>query len=97
MFDIIVTKPTKEELASWNINSWSSWECEPSTFDWTYLDHESAYVFEGHVIVEAYGKKTEIKKGDLVHFPKGMSCVWNVKETIKKVYNFNHKNIPFNK
>ncbi len=30
----------------------------------------------------------KIKKGDYVTFPKGLSCVWDVKEPVKKHYNF---------
>ncbi len=29
-----------------------SWDCEPSTFDWEYQEDETAYVFEGKVIVK---------------------------------------------
>jgi len=32
--------------------------------------------------------KIEFKKGDLVQFPKGLKCVWNVKKPVKKYYNF---------
>jgi uncharacterized cupin superfamily protein len=34
------------------------------------------------------GKKVEIGKGDFVTFPKGLDCVWDVKEPIRKHYTF---------
>jgi uncharacterized cupin superfamily protein len=34
------------------------------------------------------GKSVEIKAGDLVTFPKGLSCVWDIKEPIRKHYTF---------
>ena len=98
MKEVIISKAiSTDELAKWNIESWSNWECEVSKFDWSYSDDETAYILSGSVIVEAYGKKYEINKGDLVHFPKGMACNWDIKEDIKKVYTFNHSLSPFKK
>jgi hypothetical protein len=88
MSEIKVERPTQEKLKSLGIEHWSKWECEPSVFDWQYSGNETAYVFEGHVIVETASGKTEIKGGDLVHFPDGLKCKWHVKEKIKKVYTF---------
>jgi len=89
MKNIKIEKPTKEQLDKLNIKSWSPWSCEPTTFDWEYSEDETAYVFEGKVIVTTdAGDKVAINKGDLVHFPKGMKCSWHVLETIRKVYTF---------
>ena len=88
MSEIKVEKPTAEKLKSLNIENWSSWGCEISKFDWQYSDDETAYIQEGHVIVETEAGNTEIKAGDLVFFPKGLKCVWDVKKAIKKVYKF---------
>lgn len=88
MSEIVVKRPTEEELRQLGIDSWSSWECDPSEFDWEYMDQETAYVKEGHVTVVHEGGETEIKAGDLVTFPKGMKCRWMVHETIRKVYRF---------
>lgn len=80
--------PSDEKLKKLNINNWSPWECEPSTFDWEYSCDETAYVLEGKVKVKTANGEVEINKGDLVHFPKGMKCTWNVIEKIRKVYTF---------
>lgn len=89
MLKIKVEKPTKEKLDSIGVSKWSPWECEPSTFDWEYDTDESAYVLEGKVKVKTEdGQEVEIKKGDLVHFPKGTKCTWDIIEKIRKVYTF---------
>lgn len=88
MEKIITQKMSLEDAKKLGIDTWGSWGCEPSVFDWEYSDKEIAYVFNGDVIVSAYGEDTHITGGMLVTFPKGMKCVWNVKERIDKVYMF---------
>ena len=88
MNEIKITRPSEEELDNLGIDSWSPWECEPSTFDWEYSDRETAYVFEGKVKVKTPSGEVEINKGDLVEFPKGLKCTWTVIEKIRKVYKF---------
>ena len=44
---------------------------------------------EGKVVVETEdGERMEFGKGDFVTFPKGLSCIWDIKEPVKKHYNF---------
>ncbi|MFC1753375.1 cupin domain-containing protein [Thermoproteota archaeon] len=88
MSEIKVEVPTQEKLDSLGVKSWSPWECEPSTFDWEYSANETAYVLEGRVKVKTAQGEVEIKKGDLVYFPKGLKCTWKVIERISKVYSF---------
>mmetsp|Transcript_12251 Transcript_12251/g.23069 ORF Transcript_12251/g.23069 Transcript_12251/m.23069 type:complete len:93 (-) Transcript_12251:39-317(-) len=78
----------EEVLKLRDVESWPTWECEASTFPWTYEENEEAYITEGEcVVTPSAGEPIEIKAGDFVTFPKGMSCVWDVKEPIKKHYN----------
>jgi len=86
--EVIVKKPTQEELEELNVSEWPIWEKEPSEFPWEYDDKETCYILEGMAEVEYDGKKAEFGKGDLVVFPKGLSCTWRIKEKIKKHYNF---------
>jgi uncharacterized cupin superfamily protein len=69
-------------------DGWEEWQCNPSTFDWEYDEDETAYVFEGKVLVKTLTEEVEIKGGQLVQFPKGLKCTWTVLEPIKKVYTF---------
>ena len=82
--------PTEEELTKLQVKSWGIWEKEKSIFDWSYDSTETCYILEGEVEVtdNTTGEKIEFKKGDLVQFPKGLKCVWNVKKPVKKYYNF---------
>jgi uncharacterized cupin superfamily protein len=91
MSEIKIKKITKQELKDLglNISSWSNWDCNPSEFDWQYEGTETAYVFEGNVIVTPEdGKEVTIEGGNLVQFPNGMKCRWKVNKTIRKVYTF---------
>jgi hypothetical protein len=86
---IKVEKPTEDSLKSKGVSSWPIWEKEVSRFDWQYDSTEECYLLEGEVIVEtADGKSVRFGKGDFVTFPKGLSCVWDVKQAVKKHYNF---------
>lgn len=87
--DIDVRKPDEIQLEEMGIKSWPIWEKERSRFDWFYDQKEICYFLEGKVEVE-FGDNQRISmgKGDLVTFPKGLRCVWNVKEKVRKHYNF---------
>ena len=71
-----------------DFQSWPIWECEPSKFDWTYSDEEHCFIIKGKVTVIGPENTVEITNGDYVIFPKGLSCVWEVHESIKKHYTF---------
>ncbi len=89
MSTIMVTQPTHKELDNLGIGSWSPWECEKSTFHWQYDQEEWCYLFEGRVKVKTEaGDEVEVKRGDLVKFPKGLKCTWNVCDKVRKVYIF---------
>ena len=89
MEKITVTPMSIEEAKNLGIDSWGEWSCEPSVFDWTYGDRETAYVFEGDVIVKyGEGEEVHITPNTLCVFPKGLKCVWEVKKDVRKAYNF---------
>jgi uncharacterized cupin superfamily protein len=86
---IEIKKPTNKDLETKDILSWPIWEKEVSRFDWHYDSTEECYLLEGKVTVETKdGKTVEFGKGDFVTFPKGLSCVWDIKEPVRKHYNF---------
>ncbi|MBZ4646129.1 MAG: hypothetical protein JG777_1618 [Clostridia bacterium] len=89
MNKIITKTMSLEEAKKLGIDSWNRWECEPSIFDWQYPEQETAYVFEGDVIVKTSDQEVHITNGMLVSFPKGLKCTWEVRKTIKKAYTFN--------
>jgi len=85
---IEVRKPTAEELQALDVFGWPTWTCAPSTFDWSYSERETCYLLEGQVTVEAGGQSVSFGKGDLVVFPRGLSCVWKVTQPVRKHYRF---------
>ena len=70
------------------VGPWGVWECGPSAFDWHYDQTEIAYLYEGRVKVLTKSGEVEIRAGDYVTFPQGLSCRWEVFEKVKKVYKF---------
>ncbi len=85
---IEVTTPTQQEVSKMDFSSWGTWECPVSTFPWSYDAKETCYILDGHVVVETQDQKVEFKKGDIVIFPKGLSCKWTVLKPVKKYYRF---------
>lgn len=89
MLMIKIEKPTEAMLKQMGVFSWPIWEKEISRFDWYYDEQEICYFLEGKVAVETEdGDKAYFGKGDLVTFPKGLSCIWNVKQPVRKHYKF---------
>ena len=87
--EIVVKKPTEEELAAGGVAGWPIWEKEVSRFDWHYDSVEECFLLEGKVVVETQdGKKVTFGKGDFVRFPKDLACVWDIKEKVRKHYRF---------
>ncbi len=87
--DIEIYKPSEQELDNIGVTSWPIWEKEVSRFDWYYDSIEECYLLDGKVIVETEdGETVEIGRGDFVTFPEGLTCVWDIKEPVRKYYNF---------
>jgi uncharacterized cupin superfamily protein len=84
---IDIQKPDKQDLEKRGVLSWPIWEKEVSRFDWHYDSIEECYLLAGRVVVETEdGGKVEFGKGDLVTFPRGLSCVWDIREPVRKHY-----------
>ncbi len=83
---IQVTKPTEAQVA--DMKSCPTWECEPSSFDWSYSSKETCLILEGEATVTFDGGKVSFGAGDYVVFPEGLVCVWQVGKKIKKHYRF---------
>jgi len=83
------TRPDQKQLDDMGVLSWPIWTCGVSKFDWHYDQKETCYVLEGDVIVTtADDEQVRIGPGDLVVFPEGLDCVWDVKAPVKKHYRF---------
>ncbi len=85
----IIHQPDETLLKTLGVETWPIWEKEVSTFPWTYDADETCYILEGHVrVTSAQGDSIELKAGDLVTFPKGLSCTWEVLAPVRKHYRF---------
>ena len=81
--------PDQKRLQELGVHDWSIWTKEASEFPWTYDESETCYFLEGEVVVSPEeGEPVEVGKGDLVTFPKGMSCTWKIKKDVKKHFIF---------
>ncbi|GAB2215562.1 hypothetical protein Droror1_Dr00019950 [Drosera rotundifolia] len=87
---VVERNPAETKLSDLGVKLWPKWGCPPSKFPWTYSDKETCYLLKGKVKVTPAGstESIEIQAGDLVVFPEGMSCTWDVSETVDKHYKF---------
>lgn len=85
---VLVEKPTGKKLKDLGVETWPIWMKEASTFDWYYDEKETCYFLEGEVTVKTPDGEVSFGKGDLVTFPEGLQCVWNIKKAVKKNYKF---------
>ena len=85
---ILITSPCSASvIIKHGIKSWPIWECEPNKFQWHYDEKEICLVIAGQATISTQtGEIYEIKAGDLVEFPKGLYCEWEVTKRIKKHY-----------
>lgn len=84
--EILVKKPTDREIEA--MKSKPVWSCGVSDFDWYYSNEETCLIIEGEVTVKYGSENVSFAAGDLVVFPQGLSCVWQVKKPVKKHYFF---------
>ena len=81
-----VKKPTEKEKQE--AESWPIWEKEASTFPWEYNEKETCLILKGKAMVKTSEGNIEFSAGDYAVFPKGLKCTWEIKEKIRKHYNF---------
>jgi len=82
---IEVKRPKADELKGQGVFDWPIWEKEVSRFDWHYDDDETCYLLQGQVeVITPDGRSVRFGAGDLVHFPAGLSCTWDISVPVKK-------------
>jgi uncharacterized cupin superfamily protein len=88
MEKVIIQQLSEEEISQLGIRNWPVWEKEISKFDWAYEGDEECLILEGVVIVTTQDGEHTIRAGDFVTFKDGLKCVWDIKQDIRKHYNF---------
>lgn len=85
----LTRNPDPAMLERLGVSNWPIWTKEVSKFPWTYDEAETCYLLEGEVIVTPDGgQPVQIGPGDLVTFPSGLSCTWDVRAPVRKHYQF---------
>jgi uncharacterized cupin superfamily protein len=89
-FEILVERnPSPAKLDVLGVYDWPIWRKETSTFPWQYGAQETCYVLRGRFVVTPEGgAPQEFRRGDLITFPAGLSCTWEILEDVEKHYDF---------
>ena len=87
---ICVTSNCPESvILALGVRDWPVWACEISCFTWQYDERETCLLLEGDVTVTPEdGEPVRFGAGDLVEFPAGLSCNWQVHQPVRKHYQF---------
>ena len=84
---IKVEKPTPADIAAFA--DCPTWSKDTSVFDWEYDSTETCYLLQGDVRVTTVdGDVAEFAAGDMVTFPAGLKCTWEVRAPVYKHYRF---------
>ncbi len=85
---VLITSPCSASvIIQHGIKRWPIWECKPKKFKWNYDVEEVCLIIEGQAtITTPKGEIYIIKAGDLVEFPAGLYCEWEITKSIKKHY-----------
>ena len=79
--------PSPEKLEQMNVYDWPIWEKEASVFPWTHDSNETCYLLQGDITVTPEGgTPISLQAGDLVTFPAGMQCTWEIHQAVRKHY-----------
>jgi hypothetical protein len=82
---IKVEKPSEQQVA--DMRRCPTWSKEVSAFDWEYDDTEICYLLAGDVRVTTEdGVVVTFGAGDLVTFPAGLKCRWDIRQPVHKHY-----------
>jgi uncharacterized cupin superfamily protein len=84
---LVERKPSPMKLEVLGVYDWPIWRKEVSTFPWTYQRQETCYVLRGRFRVTPDGGEPQsFQRGDLITFPQGLSCTWEIEQDVEKHY-----------
>ena len=77
---------SEEELQEEGVFDWPVRKLGEEKMDWYYEETELCYIVEGEAVIATEFEQTTVRAGDLVTFPKGLECVWDVESEIEMHY-----------
>ncbi|GJN02378.1 hypothetical protein PR202_ga19722 [Eleusine coracana subsp. coracana] len=82
--------PPEARLLQLGVKSWPKWGCPPGKYPLKFDAALTCYLLKGRVRASVKGSRESVDfgAGDLVVFPKGLSCTWDVVVGVDKHYNF---------
>jgi uncharacterized protein len=82
-------KPSPAKLEVLGVDHWPIWKKEASEFPWRYDQQETCYILRGRFkVTPEDGEAQTFARGDLITFPEGLSCTWEILEPVEKHYRF---------
>ncbi|MEQ1602032.1 MAG: cupin domain-containing protein [Methylophilaceae bacterium] len=80
--------PSEDRLKQLGVAKWPTWSKEVSVFPFEFNARETAYILEGDCTITPNdgSAAVDFTAGDLLVFPEGLSCKWEVKKALKKHY-----------
>ena len=86
---LLERNPSPMKLEVMGVYDWPIWRKEASRFAWTYQQQETCYILRGRFTVTPDGGESQhFQRGDLITFPQGMQCTWQITEDVEKHYDF---------
>ena len=79
--------PSPAKLEVLGVYQWPTWSQGVSTFEWSYDSDETCYILEGEfTVTPRSGEPMEFRRGDLISFPAGLECTWDIRVPVTKHY-----------
>lgn len=86
---LVEHNPSPMKLEVLGVYDWPIWRRQASSFPWTYQQQETCYVLRGRFTVTPEGGAPQhFQRGDLITFPQGLNCTWDIEEDVEKHYDF---------
>ena len=84
---LVEHQPSPAKLEVLGVDDWPVWRKEPGAFPWRYDEPETCYVLRGRFSVTPEGGAVQtFVRGDLIRFPAGLACTWDIHEAVEKHY-----------
>ena len=85
---ILIKSPCNAStIIKYGIKNWPVREYdEQRNFHCKYKEKETCLIIEGQATIKSSSQIYIIKSGDLVIFPVGFDCIWEIDKSIKKHY-----------